>query len=490
MLTIGSRVIARETEYGTILIDKNGNTRTPNDYRVQGCLFTLASDRTCTGLAPHVRGVFSNLRACLPDGRMIYIDAGCHPECADQECRGPREATLYHLAGERIMSGIFGIPHGDGSRIQLVKGTVGVSENGFPVSWGHHENYEIFGFSPRDKELPDLLIPFLAGRQIISGSGCWISDHYCFSPRVFHMETDVGTGATSGRAILHARDEPHTGELKDTIKRLHLAIGDGIRCPYQIWLTLGITSLMLSLIEAHVLPPLGYPKADNQFSKPQIVTEIKQVSYDFENRGRSLIITLGDRSLVSAYELMVRYFEIVRQYMRRARFESEEVRSETYEIMQGWEETLSAIYSNDLEWLTGRFDWATQYVVADASVKRRGIIGEGALQKLHSDFAALYCCLPIPNSGYQTIFEKVGKFYASRMLFSEDEIQKAIDTPPQKTRAKIRAAVVAKALALADHHRMKIDWDTIAVYGGSTLRISDPLGYQNNALDYFLLCVS
>src|SRR3989338_793712 len=89
------------------------------------------------------------LQEFTENGGRFYVDNGYHPEWATPETRSPLAATVYELAGERILQEYVEF---------LYKNIVDVEEK----AWGAHENY----YSRiHPKELKPLA-PFLVTRQI------------------------------------------------------------------------------------------------------------------------------------------------------------------------------------------------------------------------------------------------------------------------------------------------------------------------------------
>jgi len=119
-----------------------------------------------TAFAPVVETHLAN--TVLTNGARLYVDHA-HPEYSSPECRTPREATLYDVAGEDIMRRALVsandrlAPH---QAITLYKN----NSDGKGNSYGTHENYLV----RRDVEFAHLIramVPHFVSRQIVVGAG-------------------------------------------------------------------------------------------------------------------------------------------------------------------------------------------------------------------------------------------------------------------------------------------------------------------------------
>lgn len=200
----------------------------------------------------------------LTNGARYYVDHA-HPEYSSPEVLGPRDALLYDKAGELIVSRSVRAaqPHLDpGQRMIVYKN----NSDGKGNSYGCHENYLLDRKVPFSKIVGHMLT-FFATRQVICGAGKVGAEHgqpsceFQISQRADFFEEEVGLETTLKRPIVNTRDEPHADPGK--YRRLHVIVGDANMSEVSTFLKLGITSLVLSMIEdtdpaeLAVLNPVG-----------------------------------------------------------------------------------------------------------------------------------------------------------------------------------------------------------------------------------------
>ncbi|MBI1838874.1 MAG: proteasome accessory factor PafA2 family protein [Candidatus Colwellbacteria bacterium] len=418
-------------------------------------------------------------------------------EYATGECHGAREASLHSKAGDKIMAGIFSVPRDNGSCLVLIKNNLAHNlEDSNPLaSFGAHENIQVFDIPMGDQSVNDALIPFLMSRQIIGGAGCVLSSgEYCYSQRGLMMEYGWGNNTTHNRSMISGHRESHTGSYTQS-RRLHIITGDSNMLEYQTWLKLAITNIIVAMMETSASVQFGYSlkrvALPDDKIREQIAIEMADVSRDFINHGRTPLITLGDGSLVSAYDLQARYWEAADKFVRKARFESERWEQETKEAMSAWQSILHAIYRNDTDYLEGRLDHTTKYVVIREYLKRTGkdLFQYPSLLAEKHTFDVMYHRLPISGSNAPTLFERIRNHYKSRMLFSDAEIDQAVENPPQKTRAFMRGKCAATLHGLKKQGRLDgssiLNWDSLS-YQGARFEIADPLMYKKDGFETFL----
>ena len=133
----------------------------------------------------------------------------------------------------------------EGERLSLYKN----NSDGKGNSYGAHENYLLARLLPFG-EVVKYLTTFLVTRQPITGAGKVGSENgrpavpFQLTQRADFFEEEVGLETTLKRPIINTRDEPHGDVTK--YRRLHVIIGDANLSEPQIFLKLGMTSLLLS----------------------------------------------------------------------------------------------------------------------------------------------------------------------------------------------------------------------------------------------------
>src|SRR6476620_791376 len=206
----------------------------------------------------------------LTNGARLYVDHA-HPEYSSPEVTSPRAAVIWDRAGEMIMRESV-------RRLSQVPPGVNLYKNNTDckgAAYGTHENY----LMSRETPFSDIvrhLIPFFVARQVMTGSGrVGIGQDsrtagFQVSQRSDFFEVEVGLETTLKRPIVNTRDEPHA--VADLYRRLHVIIGDANHCDVANLLKLGMTSLVLALIEDRAMTK------DLTLAKP--VATLHQISHD------------------------------------------------------------------------------------------------------------------------------------------------------------------------------------------------------------------
>src|ERR1700749_2632257 len=120
------------------------------------------------------------------------------------------------------------------------------------ASYGAHENYLMSRTTPF-ADIIRHLTPFFVSRQVVCGAGRvgigadGKSDGFQLSQRADFFEVEVGLEPTLKRPIINTRDEPHADPEK--YRRLHVIIGDANMSELSTYLKVGMTSIVLSMIE-------------------------------------------------------------------------------------------------------------------------------------------------------------------------------------------------------------------------------------------------
>jgi len=210
------RVYGLETEYGIVVLEEQ---QAAYAFSVLDAFLSLISHQ----IGP-ARGDSSTNFFYL-NGSRIYRDMG-HPEYATPECASIKDLIIWDKAGERIfeeamreVNDNFRESNRPGDRIYLYKNNRDAEE----ATFGCHENY-LVSRQTDCEYLQKCLIPFLATRQIFCGSGSIEPDGFKISQRGRFIVRKAEDASTSGRPIIHLRDEALANAEK--WRRLHLILGD------------------------------------------------------------------------------------------------------------------------------------------------------------------------------------------------------------------------------------------------------------------------
>jgi proteasome accessory factor PafA2 len=375
----------------------------------------------------------------LPNGARYYVDHA-HPEYSTPECASPRQLVIHDKAGERVLERSLTELHHvlpPGQRIAIYKN----NSDGKGNSYGTHENFLVdrgtpFGIIVRD------LTPFLVSRQIYTGAGKLGGEapwddrdrhRYQLSQRADFFEAEVGLETTLKRPIINTRDEPHADP--DKYRRLHVIVGDANMSEVATYLKLGTTSIVLKMIEDEYLPDLT-------MANP--VAALHEVSRDLSCTAR---LHLADGRRLKAVEIQWEYLERARKYV-----EQEDDTPDNRDVLQRWENVLSALESDPLS-LQRELDWVAKYRLLESYRERDGLAWSDPKLRLI-------------DLQYHDVRTDKGLYYRMAAtgkvdrLVSDREIEQAVMEPPEDTRAYFRGRCIARypdAIAAASWDSMIFD---------------------------------
>ena len=334
----------------------------------------------------------------LRNGARLYLDVGSHPEYATPECDDIVDLVTHDKAGERVLEGLLVDAerrlHEEGiaGDVYLFKNNTDSAGN----SYGCHENY-LVGRHGEFGTLADVLIPFLVTRQIVVGAGKVTQTprgaSYSVSQRAEHIWEGVSSATTRSRPIINTRDEPHADA--ERYRRLHVIVGDSNMSEYATFLKVGTTSILLRMLEDS-----SVVLRDMTLENP--IRAIREISHDITCKRR---VRLANGREVSALDM--------------------------------WEQALVTIEDDPLS-LDRECDWVIKYHLIEAYRERHNLA-------LTDPRVALM------DLQYHDVNRERGLFYRMQArgmvdrLCTDEEIDVAVDQPPQTTRARLRGEFVRKA---------------------------------------------
>jgi len=359
--------------------------------------------------------VFKSYRSHLSNGGQLYQDCG-HLEAALPECSNPRDVVLYDEAIIRILRELT-----RGTGIKLVKNNsaLSIDDTSEKVTFGSHMNF-YFPLEGKDKrvvqnKIKELLVPFLATQLIYTGSGDLTNDRFFISQRARRIEKVSSNSATMDRGIFNVRNEP----FSDDGIRIHLIVADANMSQYATYLKMGTISSVLSAIEFGKLPQNGI-RLDDPVSALRLISAngVKQ-----KVRGS---IKGSPRRRFTPIDIQRWYLDKVRNFYA---VYPEALDETTEDVLQKWEFVLNALQKDPMQ-LEGQLDW----------VMKRRLLNLTAEQDRQARETI--------NINYHDISER-GVYYSLKEshglegVVTEDEIQPAMVTPPQDTRAKGRVRILS-----------------------------------------------
>ncbi|MFI5303883.1 MAG: depupylase/deamidase Dop [Nitrospiria bacterium] len=433
-----SRILGTETEYGIVSLDEVSSDPVSNSILVVGsCPLLPAShilwDYENENPLNDARGFEIEgekerpgpdynrlLNKLMFNGGRLYVD-GAHPEFSTPECLTPREAVAYEKAGERILElsrETCNRTHRSEKRVVLYKNNTDGKGN----SYGYHENYLVERKVPFDRLMTEL-VPFLVTRQIFTGSGKVGSEnhsspvHYQISQRADFFEVLVDLNTMVKRPIMNTRDEPHSDPSK--YRRLHVIVGDSNMSEMSIYLKIGTMLMVLAVIEDE---DKGF---DLALENP--VRAIKAISRDLTLKQK---VQLKDGRQLTA-------IEIQRFYLERAKalFKGEK-EGYSREIIEKWESVLNQL-EGDFSLLSKEIDWLIKKEMIESYMEKKGCDWKDPR-------------ISLLDLQYHDISHEKGIYYALERggfvnrLLTEDEISRAMESPPEGTRAYFRGTCLKK----------------------------------------------
>ncbi len=408
------------------------------------------------------------VNAVLTNGARLYVDHA-HPEYSSPECRTPLQATLYDKAGEHVMreamKNVLRMT-GNSQEIVIYKNNSDRKGN----SYGCHENYLMDRQIPFAKIVAELL-PFFVTRQIVVGAGKVGSEFpgkdarqipFQLSQRADFFEEEVGLETTLKRPIINTRDEPHSDGHR--YRRLHVIVGDANLSETATWLKLGITAIVLAMIEDGYLT--GF---DIHLSSA--VTALREVSWDPTLKTK---VGLVDGRKMSGIDIQWAYFERAKEWAASEGFDVLGDGEEGEKLLEEWERVLDGL-GNDPDSLSDTLDWVAKHKLISGYAERHGLKPDDArLAAIDLQYHDLR-----PE---KSLFSRL----PMRRLLDEEKVVMAAVEPPPDTRAFFRGTCLARF----PQNIAAANWDSIIFdLGSDPLRrvpMMDPLkGTQSHVGELF-----
>jgi proteasome accessory factor A len=447
------RIFGLETEFGLHFTGEGSRPITPEE--VAGHLFHSVVQW----------GRSSNV--FLPNGSRLYIDVGAHPEYATAEADTLTELIALDKAGERIVHGLVAegeqrlAAAGHPGTVYLYKNNTDSSGN----SYGCHENYLVrrradftaFGTA---------LLPFLVSRQVVTGAGCITRTpggaHYSFSPRADHMWEGMSSATTRSRPMINTRDEPHANA--ELYRRMHVIVGDSTLAEPTALLKVGATDLILRLMEARIpLPNLALARE---------MQAIRDIAHDIDGKATA---ELADGRHLTGAEIQQTYLDAVRVHVGGAIRDTEQVQ----DILDLWQRGIDAVRTGDHALVDTELDWAIKERVLLRYQRKLGCsLDDARLARLELAFHDID-----PQRG---LFNRLQSDGQVRRIISDADIERAVTTAPQTTRAALRGQFVTAALAAGQDYT--VDWVHLKISGAAsrTVLLKDPFRNVDARVDVLL----
>jgi proteasome accessory factor A len=399
----------------------------------------------------------------LANGARLYLDVGSHPEYATPECDLLHDLIAHDKAGEWILSQLLEsaeqrlAEEGIRGDIYLFRNNTDSAGN----SYGCHENY----LTSRNDELvrySEVLIPFLVTRQIYAGAGKVLHTargaQYSVSQRAEHIWEGVSSATTRSRPIINTRDEPHADS--DRFRRLHVIVGDSNMSEYATFLKVGSCSLVLRMLEDP-----GVVLRDMTLENP--IRAIREISHDV-SLTRSVRLANG-RELTA--------FEIQSEYLRRAQryADTHDLAPQEKQALGMWEHVMAGIERDPMS-MHREIDWVTKLQLIEAYRSRHDLeLGDPRIALLDLQYHDI--------RRDRSVFYKLQRADRVERIVTDADIEEAIDTPPQTTRARLRGEFIRRAKERKRDYT--VDWVHLKLNDQAqrTVLCKDPFRSQDDRVE-------
>ena len=361
----------------------------------------------------------------LANGARLYLDVGSHPEYATPECDSIYDLVVHDKAGERILEQLLASAE-QRLREEGIRGVIYLFKNNTDSagnSYGCHENY----LTSRQDDFShyvEVLIPFFVSRQIFAGAGKVLQTArgamYCISQRAEHIWEGVSSATTRSRPIINTRDEPHSDA--ERYRRLHVIVGDSNMSEYANFVKIGTTSILLRMLEDRMVT-----FRDMTLENP--IRAIREISHDMTCTRR---VRLANGREASALEIQSEYLNRALRYA-----DTKGLNPLEQQALDMWEHCLTGIEKDPLS-LDRECDWVIKHNLIEAYRERHGLA-------LTDPKVALM------DLQYHDVNRDRGLFYRMQQrgmvdrICTDEEIDLAVDQPPQTTRARLRGEFIRKA---------------------------------------------
>ncbi len=375
----------------------------------------------------------------LTNGARYYVDHA-HPEYSTPECASPQSLVLHDRAGEVVL-----LHSLEAARRLLPPGEEIVvyknNSDGKGNSYGCHENYLVDRSVPFAR-IAHQLSSHLVTRQVYTGAGKVgretpgsSSHQVCFqiSQRADFFEEVVGLETTLKRPIVNTRDEPHADPQR--YRRLHVILGDANLSEVATLLKVGVTSIMLLLVEDD-----AFGERDLALANP--VQAIHEVSLDPTLRQ---LVELANGEKMTALELQWELFDLARKHAEDRGLAEVGPEGSGEEVLGRWEQTLAAL-EHDPASLRHQLDWVAKRELIDAYCARHGCgLDDHRIAALDLQYHDLR-----PS---RSLFRRL----EMERLVDEADVEAATRNPPRETRAYFRG----ECLKRYPQAIVAANWDSI-----------------------------
>jgi len=211
-------------------------------------------------------------------------------------------------------------------------------------------------------------------------------------------------------------------------------VGDANLSEYTIYLRMGVTAIVLSMIED------GAIRKSLGLRDP--VRAIKEVSHDPTCRAE---LSMESGGQFTAVQIQREYLEMAESYLSGRTTEPWE-----RDVLHKWAEVLDALERAPMD-LATRIEWVMKKALIESFMERKGLDWNAPqVQMLDLQYHDLR-----PDKGLYYMLERQGR---AERIASDDEIAAAVTTPPDDTRAYFRGECLRRYGSAV----FGVNWDSIS----------------------------
>ena len=243
---------------------------------------------------------------------------------------------------------------------------------------------------------------------------------FCVSQRAEHIWEGVSSATTRSRPIINTRDEPHADA--ERYRRLHVIVGDSNMSEYSTFLKVGATAVMLRMLEDQ-----SVVLRDITLENP--IRAIREISHDITCRRR---VRLANGREVSALDIQREYLDRALRYADTKGLPPLEQRA-----LEMWEHCVTTIEDEPLK-LEREVDWVIKHQLIEAYRAKHDLpLGHPRVALLDLQYHDI--------SRDRSLFYKLQDRGMVERMCTDADIDVAVDTPPQTTRARLRGEFIKRA---------------------------------------------
>jgi len=283
----------------------------------------------------------------------------------------------------------------------------------------------------------------------------WVSNFYGveidptvdfqLSQRADHIVKTISSRVRFNRAIINPKWDSYYSY--SNLHRLHILFGESNMSEFACMLKVGTTSLVLDLIEDGCVPP------DVEVADP--LETLRSVSRDATMKWP---VRMRNGKTISAIELQRRYLESAKRYLNRKD-------AQTDTVLVEWETILNDLERDPLS-TADRLDWSAKRVLYQQYIDATGTDWhDDMMQSLDLEYHNVN-----PNTGLFYGLEQSG---AIRRIVTDEEVEEAMTSPPENTRAYGRGQIVSQLISKPGA-RYVIDWDAVYIERNRQLDLKNP----------------